>query len=284
MPKHMIRPRKYVAWAIVLFSSVLLLVSCRSKMAVQGDTGIRLSGAAQFEAVIGNTPAFDSFSSRLRMTVPLKKGEYTINGTLRMQRDELIQISLLLPLIRTEAARIEITPGHILVIDRMNRRYASVTTGELREVLHAEVDFAMLQSFFSNAMFLPGKYNLSRKDYSAFSAYPEGTDQIALRHRSRGFAYTFLTSLDTNRLVGSSIETLSSSHGLRWNYANFVPVGSTTFPSEMTIWIGRNEKPSKTTMELTRLSVDKLTLTPAAAPERYERIELNDILNMLESL
>lgn len=280
----MSKPEKYTARIAILLLSVVLLVSCRSKMIVQSDMGQRLSGEAQLEAVIVNTPVFDSFSSRLRMTVPLKKNDYVISGTLKMQRDALIQISFLLPVIRTEIARIEISPDRILAIDRMNKRYASVPVGELREIFHTEVDFPMLQSLFTNTIFLPGKYALTRKDYSSFTVYPEGNEEITLSGKSREFIYSFLTSLETNRLVGSSIETHSSSYCLRWNYSNFVPVGATTFPSEMTIWIGKNDNPSKTIMELSRLSVDKQMLMPTSVPNRYERIGLNEIVNILENL
>lgn len=271
--------------ALTLLLSVLLLVSCKSvKMAIPDGGGMRLTGAELLETVIGNTPVFDSFSSRLRMTIPLKKGDFTLNGTLSMQRDELIRISLLLPIIRTEAARIEISPECILVIDRMNKRYASVPVSELREVFHTEVDFPILQSFFSNMIFLPGKCHLSRKDYSSFQAQNQGKDGVQLSRSSQEFVYSFLTSLETNRLVSSSIEAHSSSFRLQWEYSHFVPVRQTTFPSEMTVWVGEKNDLSRTTLELSRLSVDKQTLAPTNIPARYEQIQLSDILKMLEGL
>ena len=275
--------RKYITVIFTVLLSAVLLVSCKSGKAVlESGTGVRLTGEEQMEAVIENTPVFDSFSSRLRMTIPLKKGEYTLNGTLKMQRDQLIQISLLLPIIRTEAARIEISPEHILVIDRMNKRYASVPVGELREVFHTEVDFPMLQSLFSNNIFLPGG-EAPRPKFHADNKVTE-PDELLFVHKSREFIYSFLTSMQTNRLIGSSIETHSSQYGLQWKYANFVPVGETTFPAEMTILVGKKKGPSRTTMELSRLSIDKQTLTPTSIPTRYEEIGLNDILKMLEKL
>lgn len=277
--------KRYLRFTFAILMAVLLLVSCKSsKTIVQGGGGMRLSGEDQLEAVIGNTPVFDSFSSRLRMTIPLKKSNYTLSGTLKMQRDQLIQISLLLPIIRTEAARIEISPEHILVIDRMNKRYASVPVPELKDVLHTEVDFPMLQSLFSNMIFLPGKYNLTKRDYSSFQAQLQSDDEVQLSRKSREFIYSFLTSLQTNRLVGSIIETHSSLYCLEWKYDNFVPVGETTFPSEMTVLVGKKSEPSRTTMELSRLSIDKQTLTPTNIPARYEQIQLSDILKMLENL
>ena len=284
--------RRYMKFTFTMLLSVLLLVSCKSsKTIIQGGSGMLLTGEEQLEAVIENTPVFDSFSSRLRMTIPLKKGDYTINGTLKMQRDELIQISLLVPIIRTEAARIEISPENILVIDRMNKRYAYVPVAELREIFHTEVDFPMLQSFFTNSIFLPGKYSLSRKDYSSFQAQPHEKDGVQPSRKSSEFIYSFLTSLESNRLVSSSIETHSSSYRLQWEYDNFIPVGQTTFPSKMTVLIGKKNDLSRTTFELSRIELSSNTSEPAGKsgsgtlpPARYEQIQLSDILKMLESL
>ncbi len=274
---------KQTAWTISLF--MLLLVSCKSgKMALRDGNMLRLTGEEQLEAVIMNTPVFDSFSSQLRIGLPSKKSDLTLNGTLRMQHEKLIRISLLLPVLRTEVARIEISPESILVIDRMNKRYASVPVAELREVLHTEVDFRMLQSLFSNAIFLPGRESLSRKDYSSFQAEPHGRDSVRLSRKSREFVYSFLTSQETNRLVSSAIETHSSAYRIQWEYRDFVPVGVTTFPSEMTVFVGKAEAPERITLALSRLSVDRQTLSPTAIPGRYEQIRLSDILKMLEGL
>ncbi|MDR3119432.1 MAG: DUF4292 domain-containing protein [Mediterranea sp.] len=277
--------RRYTKVAFAALLSALLLVSCKSvKTAVQGGNAMRADSEELLEAVIRNTPAFDSFSSQLRLTIPLKKGEYTLNGTLKMQRDQLIRISLLLPIIRTEAARIEISPENILVIDRMNKRYVSVPLSGLRELLHTEVDFPMLQSFFSNAIFQPGKYHLTRKDYSSFQVRSHGDNNMQLLGNSHEFVYSFLASIETGRLLSSSIEPHSSSFRLQWEYTGFVPVGQTMFPSEMTVIAGNKNDPGRTILELSRLSVDEQTLTPTSIPPRYEQIRLSDVLKMLEDL
>jgi hypothetical protein len=253
-------------------------------MAVQDKSGTRLAGEEQLEAVIANTPVFNSFSSNLRLTVPLNSGEYTLNGTLKMQRDGLIRISLLLPVIRTEVVRIEISPEKILLIDRMNKRYVSEPVSELREALHTEVDFPMLQALFSNTLFLPGKYTLSRSDYASFQVQGGENNGVQLSRKSREFVYSFLTSPETHRLVGSSIQPHSSSYGLQWQYDRFVPVGETTFPSEMTVLVGKKDDPIRATLELSRLSTDEQILSPTDIPARYEQIGLNDFLKMLENL
>lgn len=275
---------KNIRFLLATFCMILWLVSCKSGKTVVHESAEALKGEAQWEAVLANTPLFDSFSSGLRMTVPLKKSDYTLNGTFKIQRDQFIQISLLMPILRTEVARIEISPELFLVIDRMNKRYAAVPVSELREYFHTEVDFQMLQSLFSNGLFLPGKYKLSREDYFSFYVQKKGEDAVELSQKSHEFVYSFLTSSLTNHLIESTVETHSSKYFLQWKYDNFVPVGETVFPSEMQIQLGRKENPTRTFMELSRLSVDKQTLSPTDIPGRYEQIELNDLIKMLDKM
>ena len=51
----------------------------------------------------------------------------SVGGTMKMKTHERVQVSLLMPILRTEVARIEITPDEVLLVDRMNRRFVRAT-------------------------------------------------------------------------------------------------------------------------------------------------------------
>ena len=46
-----------------------------------------------------------------------------MNGTMKLVSGERMQLSLLMPILRSEVARLEITPDDVLVVDRMGKRY-----------------------------------------------------------------------------------------------------------------------------------------------------------------
>ena len=48
-------------------------------------------------------------ASKLQLTIPSKNGSMSVGGTMKMKSHERVQISLLMPIIRTEVARIEVT-------------------------------------------------------------------------------------------------------------------------------------------------------------------------------
>ena len=58
-------------------------------------------------------------SSKVRLTVPTKDAVFTVNGTMKLISGERMQLSFLMPIIRTEVARMEVTPEEILLVDRM---------------------------------------------------------------------------------------------------------------------------------------------------------------------
>ena len=56
-------------------------------------------------------PVSSYLASKLQLTIPDKKGgSLSVGGTMRMKTHERVQISLLMPILRTEVARIEMTP------------------------------------------------------------------------------------------------------------------------------------------------------------------------------
>ena len=71
-------------------------------------------------------------SSRLQLTIPSgTNGSITTGGTMKMKGGERVQLSILMPILRTEIARLEITPDEILLVDRMNKRYVRASRSEL---------------------------------------------------------------------------------------------------------------------------------------------------------
>ena len=96
-------------------------------------------------------------SSKVRLTVPTKDAVFTVNGTMKLISGERMQLSFLMPIIRTEVARMEVTPEEILLVDRMGKRYVRATRKELKDVLPKKADFAHLEKILFNASKPNGK-------------------------------------------------------------------------------------------------------------------------------
>ena len=101
---------------------------------------------------------------KLQLTIPSKNGSMSVGGTMKMKSHERVQISLLMPIIRTEVARIEVTPSELLFVDRMNKRFVRATKSELKEILSKNVEFSQLEKLLTDASRPGGKTELSGKD------------------------------------------------------------------------------------------------------------------------
>ena len=105
-------------------------------------------------------PTSSYLASRLQLTIPGKKGSMSVGGTMKMKTHERVQISLLMPILRTEVARIEVTPDEVLLVDRMNKRFVRATKAELKNVLSKNVEFSRLEKILMDG----GKTELTGKD------------------------------------------------------------------------------------------------------------------------
>lgn len=110
-------------------------------------------------------PVSSHLTSRLQLTIPNKKGgSMSIGGTMKMKTHERVQVSLLMPILRTEVARIEITPDEVLLVDRMNRRFVRATKEELKGMLPKNAEFSRLEKILMDASLPGGKTELTGKD------------------------------------------------------------------------------------------------------------------------
>ncbi|MDD3036271.1 DUF4292 domain-containing protein [Bacteroides sp.] len=109
-------------------------------------------------------PSFSYLASKLQLTIPGKDGSMSVGGLMKMKSSERVQISLLMPILRTEIARIEITPGEVLLVDRMNKRYVRVTKDELKDILPKGADFSRLEKVLTDASLPGGKTELTGKE------------------------------------------------------------------------------------------------------------------------
>ena len=130
--------------------------------------GVVLAGCKSSKRLVTSetkAPVSSYLASKLQLTIPDKKGgSLSVGGTMRMKTHERVQISLLMPILRTEVARIEVTPDEVLLVDRMNKRFVRATKAELKNVLSKNVEFSRLEKILMDASLPGGKTELTGKD------------------------------------------------------------------------------------------------------------------------
>ena len=136
---------------VYLLLVVVVLAGCKSsKRLATSETKVPVSGY---------------LASKLQLTIPNKGGgSMSVGGPMKMKTHERVQVSLLMPILRTEVARIEITPDEVLLVDRMNRRFVRATKEELKGMLPKNAEFSRLEKILMDASLPGGKTELTGKD------------------------------------------------------------------------------------------------------------------------
>ena len=261
---------------------VVLMASCSSTKSLKTAHSIEGMTESEFvENVIVNAGGWDALTAKMTLAVDLEgKGATKVNGSLRIKKGEVIQLSIA-PFLGIEVARAEISPEGILVIDRMNKRYVEVSFAEVKALAHADLDFHTLQALFLNELFLPGKDDLTPHDVSAFRVEPEAQGVVLDVKKAKRFSYQFLTQAPEALLKESRIGLEGTPYLLSWKYDNFRSLEQKRFPSEMQLAFEGGKKPVKAAFSLSRLSTDSDWETRTEVSSRYEKVELWDILKQL---
>lgn len=265
----------------------LLAVSCRTKKSVS-ESGMNLStvsDVAYLRGVVANAPDFDAFSAKMRLTASYGGENISVGGSIKMKKDEVIQLSLVAIGI-VEAARIEITPKRLLLLDRIGRRYLEVDYDELKFFDDSKIDFYTLQALFWNELFLPGVKHVDNGDIFNLQVNRAESQATLTAQVSRRLCYSFLTALKSGRLEESQVHVAakkSDGYQMNWSYADFQPLGGKQFPSNMSLSLSGTEKPMKATFAFSRWNT-QVEYEPLSVPGRYKKVEAADILKVLLAL
>lgn len=133
----------------------LLLASCGSKKhavssvkTVSGETTVATlpDGAGnQPDDAIGQEQT--CITAKVRMELSSGGRGTAVGGTLRMKRNDVIQLSVV-AFGFIEVALIEMTPDYFMVVDKMGKQYVKSPYGDVPFLRNRHVDFYTIQTFF----------------------------------------------------------------------------------------------------------------------------------------
>ena len=191
-----------------------------------------------------------ALTSKVNVTLVMGDKDVSVGGTLRMKRDESIQLSLVM-LGLMEVGRLELTPDYFMLVDRMNHRYVKRPYADVRFFVDAGVDFFTFQALFWNELFCLGK-DKRIPESSDFIATSLNDELLLTQKKSGKVSLSFVvkdTDLQlTHTRIGGTDE--AADKGLTWKYASFEPFGDTPFPRQMQLSAQVSQKPLQATFVL----------------------------------
>lgn len=214
------------------------------------------------------------------------------DGQLRMRRDEIIRLQVLIPILRTEIARIDFTPDRVLLVDRYHKEYVEADYSQVSFLADNGITFYSLQALFWNQLFAPGEKAMKRSTLKQFTADLSSADKDASVTLTKGqMTYRWNAEKPTGRIVKTTVEYESKTHGksqLVWDYADFRAVGVKMFPAQQQFSFSTEAtgKAKKGSLGIT-LSTIKTTSdwdATTTLSSKYKKLEAQDILKKITSL
>ena len=119
---------------LCLLACLMFTSSCRHrKDAASDDSSSSVAGLQDAELaskmvqrINANRHTEEYLTAKAGVKLESGRNNVSVNGTLRMKRDEVIQLSLAF-LGLMEVGRMEITPDYFMLIDRMKQQYVRVS-------------------------------------------------------------------------------------------------------------------------------------------------------------
>lgn len=225
-----------------------------------------------------------SYSAKTRFNFTLGQKTFSLSGTLRLKHNEALQISLQVPLLGMEAARIEVSPQRILVLDRIHKKYVEEPIERLSSLSGTGLDFYSLQALLTATLFRPGIKDFTLADAEALQFSDRAAANLyRLSASERGLNYSFDLNAADQRIASAAIAKAGSRYACTWQYGGYQTTGSRAFPTRIQARFDGGKVPLAVELGFNKL--EPSDWKPDAAPSsRYQRIELADVLKLLSAL
>lgn len=269
-------------WSIALLFSVCLISSCKSSSGLNKDkTPTETYEALRFgKKIIENAQTSQYLTSKIKARVQIEGKDITLNGNLRMKRDDVIQISL--NMFGFEIGRLEFLTNEVLIIDRVHRQFVKVPYGEVDFLNNTNIDFKTLQSIFWSEIFVPGTNNLET-ELKNFSIQSSGEHTLLCLKSAPKLEYDFLAETETALLNRITIrpKEVSEPGEFVCKYAEYTKFKGKSFPYSIDLNFNGEGIKAELTLTLSGLNDKSDWETRTVPGSKYKQISAKGILNKL---
>ncbi len=270
---------------LLILTLAVVAVGCSRKKDIEQTTykSGHDSPKKRLEDSFNARPLINTFESRMAITLSDGKKEMPLKGSIKIDRDKHIQISIQ-PFLGIEIVRADFTQDSVCIIDRFNRRYLAVDFETYSENMPADVGFNAIQALFLNEMFDVSDPKFTLKDAKGFKwrSEPNG-DMVGRNVVNSSLTQDFF--LNPNN---SLIETLTTynqgAHVLSWEYSDFKPMDNGLFPNRSVVNYSTSGTKMKMELVYSRIDRNKPMKLSISIPRSYKKIEPEELIKAISNL
>lgn len=268
----------------LLTLGALLLAACAGQKKIADEAApvqTPLTPEAYLQAVQDNRCEAECLTAKTKVKITLADKSVSSTGTLRMKKDDVIQLAVLDPILHiAEVGRMEFTTTHVLILDRFNKQYIYVPYESADFLKRANVDFHTLQALFRNELFLPDGTEPQADDYTFTPT--DGGSAVELGYADKLLTYRFYTQQPTGTLTRTDITgTRNRQSQFQFLYADFEKFKGKAFPTRMEMSFVMGGQCATLTIGLSSLKDDSGWDTRSTIPDSYTQADAEKILGAL---
>jgi hypothetical protein len=271
---------------LLLLPALFILDSCKTKEKAVGKIALTSRAKEErIEILKSQAISYNTFSSALSLNFKTNaKNESTSLGAqLRIKKNEVIQLSFRV-ILGIEVAKVTITPEQIIIIDRINKRYLSEPMEKLRELAPVDFDFYSLQALLTNHLFIAGKPTIDSDDYDSFELTENEYVMSLMNTDSYGIKYNFMGDY-TNRITQTEMYKNKDEVDMNWYYQNFDQVSNKRlFPMKMSMELKVPKDLIFLNLAFSNVEIDNSFNLDTGIPDKYQRINFQQVIKLLQSL
>jgi len=229
-----------------------------------------------------------NISSKITFRLQTGDKDITVPGQLRMRKDDVIRIQLLVPLLGSEIGRLEFTKDYVLVIDRMHKEYIKGDYNQIDFLRDNGLNFNALQAIFWNELFIPGEGKLTDALLEQLTA---DVQKGLLSYEKGNMTCEWQTEAKTAHITKTAVTYRSDKHGtsrLDVDYDDFTAVGIKQFPKSenlhFTTAATKKKKDVTVSLQLSDIDTSADWENRTTVSSKYKQVSTDDVLGKLSKL
>ncbi len=224
---------------------------------------------------------FNQFSAKFNVTYEVDRKKTSVSGTLRIERDSIIWISIT-PALGIEAVRFMLTPDSIMFINRLSKTYFSHDFAYINNLINKTLDYDMAQSFLIGNDFSLYESNSFKASVENHQYKLNTVNRRKLRRyvrRSDDDISIPIQSiwLDPESFKVSKVllkEADRDSRNFLANYSEFENIDEELLPGKLNFEVETEDKKIKIKITYSKIQINQEQTYPFRIPENYtESIE-----------
>ena len=286
---------------------LMLLASCGTKKQIISD-GVsnknlphqevksveteRMQKLAFVQKVSDNQVYAKNITGSINFTIRMGEKKISVDGALRMRKDDVIRLQLYAPILGFEIGRLEFTPDYVLIIDRYHKQYIKADYNHVDFLQKQGINFYSLQALFWNQLLVPGVKKVSDSDLKKFSAnLDETAENVPVSIRYGNMNYQWKANRNSGRIAEANVTYKDKGNGdsrLNLKYSDFKSVGVKMFPATQVMSFmttaTQKKQEMKLILNLNEVKTDSNWSTQTEISKKYKQVSPEEALRKIMSI